>query len=99
MKDNPEDLDVTQFDPILLESIERSLDSPKRIFSPALIKVLREQALVQLSTDPQALGLVAKLRARQPVQEGGANPIEEVREGDVDPEPPASDGNAGGRPE
>ena len=94
MTGEPTDLDLSQFDPILLASIERSLDPHKRTFSPSLIKVLREQALIQLATDPYSQALVAKLRARRPVQESGPNPIEDDRCGQgagvAHPEEPAS---------
>jgi hypothetical protein len=94
MNDGPKDLDLSQFDPILLESIERSLEPHKRIFSPELIKILREEALIALATDSYSQDLVAKLRARRPVQESGPNPVDDDRCGDgsgvVDPEAPGS---------
>jgi hypothetical protein len=93
MKDKPKEPNVAQFDPTLIESIEQSLDSEKRIFAPSLIKILREEALIQLSKDPYSQPLVAKLQARQPAQEDGANPIEEE---DGDLEPPTSKGHDDG---
>lgn len=98
MKDKPSELDVAQFDPILLEAIEHSLKLDKRLFSPALIKLLRTEALILLATDPHTQDLVAQLRARQPSQESGKSPIDDlgaepgVAEQDS---PPASNGTTG----
>ena len=54
--------DLNDFDPILVETVERSLEPYKKALSPQLIDVLREEALVLLTHHPYPAALVQQIR-------------------------------------
>jgi hypothetical protein len=60
---------LCEFDPILVEVVEKQLEPYRRLFSAELLAHMREEALVLLSTHPYPVALVEALRPREVTRE------------------------------
>lgn len=58
--------DPAVFDPILRETVERSLEPYKKVLSPEQIDRFREEALVLLTYHPYSAALLQQLRGGDP---------------------------------
>ncbi|KYF54276.1 hypothetical protein WME98_37680 [Sorangium sp. So ce296] len=80
---------LCEFDPVLVEVVERALAPYRGKLSPELIEHMREEALVQMSTHPYPAALLGSIQQRPPPDEsheiarGGApGSKEEAERGD-----------------
>lgn len=73
---------LREFDPVLVEVVERALAPYRGKLSPELIEHMREEALVLLSAHPYPVALLQSMQRRPPPDEshelvrGGAPPGE-----------------------
>lgn len=68
MKNEPVTKKLPEFNPTLVEMVERKLDAYRDRLSPAMLEHFREEALVLLSTHPYPAALLKQLTPPTVVQ-------------------------------
>jgi hypothetical protein len=76
---------LLDFDPALLEAVERALEPYKRAYPPEMVEHFRQEARMLLALSPYSAALVQQLQPAPVVQESGSLPTEEGAARQSDP--------------